>query len=467
MQSGFSILSGIKERFNRFLQDLEEPPTGPRFRFVAWVLVPLLVLIALTAFGRFTGFDLGTAKAIYLAGGNSWAFGEIGFWQFFYHYGTLPATVVIVLAAVGYALSWSMERFRRWRRVFLFVVLSFALSSGVITNLVLKEYWGRPRPRQLLVTGGHQQFEDVLTFDPLSKGKSFPCGHATAGFFFVGGFFLLRHRRRDLALGVLIFGLIFGGLIGLARMVQGGHFFTDVVWSCAICWFSAMGVFYALKLDRHLTGHVSKKPMPIWLKIVSALVAIGLVVGILLGAPYREKRDLFIVDDFAKSGPLTVHLTFAVGEIQIRPGEKLHITGKAWGHGVPTSDIGEYFVVEKRVKDSLVVYYEEVNGRFTELEAEVIADIPWPRLKMLTVSPGDADVHLTVPEFEGTKVLQIGKGSSNLQLVLSGQKIELKEAKSGRLKFLQGEKEHQGNESKGLLLLEIADEFEGIVEIRK
>ncbi len=464
MQRVLSLVSGVKERFDHLLKDLEGKPEGPRFRFFRWVLVPLLVLAVLTAFGRFTGFDLGAAKASYLAGGNSWSFGEIGFWQFLYHYGTLPAMVVIVLAAVGYALSWSMDRFRKWRRVFLFVVLSFAISSGVITNLILKEYWGRPRPRQLLVMGGHQQFEPVLTYDPSSKGKSFPCGHATAGFFFVGGFFLLRRRRRDLAWGALISGLIFGTLIGLARMVQGGHFFTDVVWAGGVCWFSAMGVFYALKLDQSLTGHVSKKPMPIWLKIVSVLVGIGLITGILLGAPYRDNRDLFIVDDFAKSGQLDVNVTFVVGDVEIRDAEKLRITGKAWGHGVPTSDIGEYFQVVKREQVPLVVYFERMNGWFMELEAEVIAEIPWHRLRILTVAPGDADVHIDVPEFEGTRTLQIGPGITDISMTVQGQKIQLKKGKPEQLKFPTGTG-YQGDESKGMLLLEIADDFTGMIEI--
>ncbi len=460
------VFSSAKKRFDLLLRDLAGEPRGPRFRLLRWILVPLLVIGVLTAFGRFTGFDLGAAKAIYLAGENSWSFGQVGFWQFFYHYGTIPAAIILLLSLVGYAASWSIPRFRKWRRVFLFVVLSFAISSGVITNFILKEYWGRPRPRQLLIMGGHQNFEPVLTYDPSSKGKSFPCGHATTGFFFLGGFFLLRRHRRELAWGFLILGLIFGALLGLARMVQGGHFFTDVVWSGAICWFTALGMYYVLKLDRSLVGNVSEKPMPVWLKIVTSLVAIGMITGILLGSPYREARDLFIVENYAKEGALDVNLTLAVGQVQIRGGEKFHITGEAWGHGVPTSDIGEYFVVHDRKPVPLLVYFEEISGWFMELESNLNIDLPWHRLREMVVSTGDAAVLMNVPKFKGTRTLRILNGNSDLQILLQGQEVILKNGDPEKFKFSEDGKKASGSEDNGVLHLEIADAFFGVVDVR-
>jgi len=460
------VFSWAKKRFGLLLRDLAEEPCGPRFRLLRWVIVPLLVLGVLTAFGRFTGFDLGAAKAIYSAGGNFWSFGQIGFWQFFYHYGTIPAMIILLLSLAGYAASWSIPRFRKWRRVFLFVVLSFAISSGVITNFILKEYWGRPRPRQLLVTGGHQKFEPVLTYDPSSKGKSFPCGHATTGFFFLGGFFLLRRHRRELARGFLIVGLVFGALLGLARMVQGGHFFTDVVWSGAICWFTALGMYYVLKLDRSLVGSVSEKPMPVWLKIVTSLVAIGMITGILLGSPYHEDRDLFIVEEYAQEGALDVNLTFSIGDIQIRGGEKFHITGEAWGHGVPTSDIGEYFVVHDRKPVPYLVYFEEIGGWFMELESNLNIDLPWHRLRELVVNTGDAAVQMSVPLFDGSRTLRVSNGSSDLHIALQGQDVVLKKGDPAKLKFPEGGGKYTGNRNKGVLHLEIDADFSGVIEIR-
>jgi len=368
MTNSKAVFNGLKKWWRRFLGELEQPTVEPRFRFVRWVVVPLLVVAALTAFARFAGFDLRAEKAIYVAGGNSWAFGEVGLWKFLYQFGTFPASGIVLLSAITYLASWSMPRFRKWRRVYLFIILSFAVSSGVITNVVLKEFWGRPRPKQVLGMGGHQKFEEALDFHSNSKGKSFPCGHATTGFFFVGGFFLLRRRRRDLARGFLIFGMIFGALMGLARMTQGAHFFTDVVWAGAVSWFTAMGLFYALKLDRSLVGGVSERAMPCWLKIVTGAFGVALLVGVLLGTPYREKRDLFIVEDFAKSGPLDVSLTFLTGDILMKPGAEFHLTGEAWGHGLPISGIGEGFVVVHGQEASRVIYVEDLDGWFMELE---------------------------------------------------------------------------------------------------
>ena len=460
------ILSNWKASTNRLLRDLEEAPSGPRFRFVRWVVIPLLILAVLTAFGRFTGFDLGAEKAIYRAGGNSWSFGESGFWKFLYNNGSALAAVSVILSFVGFLLSWSTERFRKWRRAFLFAPLFLMISSGVIVNGILKEHWGRPRPKQLLVFGGHQEFEPVLTYDPSSKGKSFPCGHATTGFFFLGGFFLLRRHRKGLARGFLAFGLIFGVLMGLARMTQGGHFFTDVVWTGAICWFTAMGLYYALKLDRSLIGRYSDKPMPFWLKITTFVLGAGMIAGILLASPYRDKRDLFIVDEFAKSGNLDLNMVFAVGNVTIEKGEKFKITGEAWGHGVPTSFIKEYFVVDKVSAASRVVYAEDISGWFRELESNLEVRVPWQRLRKLLIRTGDASVELNVPVFVGERALWVGKGNADLKVLLHGQAIELKSGDSAKLKNLDGTDYHgDGDKTKGAIILEITDDFEGNIVI--
>jgi hypothetical protein len=63
------------------------------------------------------------------------------------------------------------------------------------------------------------------------------------GYLFVALFFLRREApRAALLLGG--FGLVYGSLVGLARMVQGAHFPTDVLWALGLIWMTAAGLHY-------------------------------------------------------------------------------------------------------------------------------------------------------------------------------------------------------------------------------
>ena len=46
------------------------------FRPVRWALIPLFILIFVTVIVRLGNFDFAAQKAIYVAGGDSWEFGN-------------------------------------------------------------------------------------------------------------------------------------------------------------------------------------------------------------------------------------------------------------------------------------------------------------------------------------------------------------------------------------------------------
>ena len=105
-----------------------------------------------------------------------------------------------------------------------------ALGPGLLANVVLKDHWGRARPTQIEAFGGTRQFTPApLPASQCTRNCSFVSGHAALGFSLVGFAFLLptaRWRRRAIAAT-----LGFGALIGLVRIVQGGHFLSDVVYA--------------------------------------------------------------------------------------------------------------------------------------------------------------------------------------------------------------------------------------------
>ncbi|MDF1753083.1 MAG: phosphatase PAP2 family protein [Verrucomicrobiales bacterium] len=441
---------------------IEEGPKGPVFRPFRWVVLPLILLALFSVISRLGNFDLEIQKAIYLAGGNSWDFGERSLWWFLYHFGTIPAAVICGLAVLGFILSLFRDKWKRWRQCFLFVILLGIIGPGVVSNLILKEHWGRPRPRAVEGLGGQSKFEPVLTIDKSSNGKSFPCGHATMGYFFMGGFFLLRRYRRDWAWFFLIFGLCLGFFMGVARMCQGGHFFSDVIWAGAIMYFVAMVLYYDLRLHKGLARDPDNKPVPLWMKVVVPVAGLALMGGILLATPYREVRNYRIITEQGATDPLHVLLTFKAGTISVKPGEKYLVTGEAWGHGVPTSKVAVHFVEYQHGDMTVVEYKERMSGHFTEVEQNLSVEVPWARSRFLTINASDCHVDVELPDEDETKGITVAQGNGTVSFKLKQAEWSWAD-EADRAKY--GEPTDSVNS--GSLRIDIQDNFEGKIILNR
>lgn len=388
-----------------------------------WVVLPLVLALGASLLIRVSGFDLLVERAIYAAGGESWRFGKISLWDFLYRHGTKPVTVVSLGALIGYIASGRFRRLRRWRAVFLFLFLLGLLAPGVITNGVLKEHWPRPRPREVLELGGHREFLSVLSYDPEAEGKSFPCGHCTAGFYFVGLFFLLRRHSRRYARWALIGALLFGTFMGIARMVQGGHFPSDVIWGGMVCWLTAVGLDRVFRFEKGALREPVRKRVPLPAKLAVAGLGLAFLGGALVATPYEDERDWFPVEESTATDPLRARLAFATGEVAIADGERVRISGKAWGHGVPTSRVTETFQEVKHDWGTLIAYRERLSGWFAEVRVDIRVELPRERLQRLHLELGEAEATLdfrresgergnplrvTVANGEGTLAIQAG-----------------------------------------------------------
>lgn len=67
-------------------------------------------------------------------------------------------------------------------------------------------------------------------------GRCFPAGHASSGFAFVGGYFVFRRQRPDIARSWLAVSILAGLLLGLAQQLRGAHFMSHTLWTGWICW---------------------------------------------------------------------------------------------------------------------------------------------------------------------------------------------------------------------------------------
>lgn len=212
-------------------------------------LVPILLLALGTLLIRIWDLDLRLSSYFYSAAGNWRGKGVLAL-DWLYDFGTLPALLTALLGLGVVIAGLFRQRLRVWRKNGLYLALVMLLGPGLVVNAVLKEYWGRPRPRNVVEFRGRYAFEPVLTIDPGSPGESFPSGHASMGFYFFALHFVLRRRHRLGSLLFLLLGLVYGSGMGVVRLAQGGHFASDVLWSGALVWLICAGLYYLLRLHR-------------------------------------------------------------------------------------------------------------------------------------------------------------------------------------------------------------------------
>lgn len=149
------------------------------------------------------------------------------------------------VAVGGLMLAW-LFRHRvawlgvgRWRRM-LAVALVMLLGAGVLVNGVFKAQWGRPRPHMVSEFGGTWVFQPALQTGGKCRGNcSFVSGHSATGYALMGLGMMGAARTRRRWLGV---GLAAGLGLGVARITQGGHFLSDVVFAGLVVWATHLAV---------------------------------------------------------------------------------------------------------------------------------------------------------------------------------------------------------------------------------
>src|SRR5215469_2978958 len=160
----------------------------------------------------------------------------------------LPAFAAIVLK-----LIWPRRRMLIEARAALFLIATLALGPGVLTNLILKDHWGRPRPIDVQQFGGEYRFEPW--WDPRGKcpnNCSFIAGEPSGAFWTLAPAALAPPPLQPVAYGA---ALAFGVGLGAFRMAAGAHFFSDVVFAGVLIYlvvFTAHGLIYrwpATRLD--------------------------------------------------------------------------------------------------------------------------------------------------------------------------------------------------------------------------
>ncbi len=231
--------------------------------------LPAGILAAGTLLFRLTDLDLLIESQFYIPG-DGWIHKQNAFWRFVYDYGPLPGILLTIAALAAFTASFRWPGLVTGRKVALFVVLLLLLGPGLIVNGYFKPYWGRPRPRFVQEFDGPHPFLYVWQKGVAGQGHSFPSGHASMGFFLLAPYFIVRGRSCKGERLSLVLGLGAGLLIGMARMVQGGHFPSDVFWAGGFVYFCGLGLAYWLRLPESLVP-AKTRPVPLSRPVVKLL----------------------------------------------------------------------------------------------------------------------------------------------------------------------------------------------------
>ncbi len=112
-------------------------------------------------------------------------------------------------------------------RASLFGLGGLILGPGLIVNGILKEFWGRARPREITEFGGEAVFSQAWAIsDQCARNCSFVSGEASSAFWLVSlAFVVPRHWRTT----ILATTLVIAVAVSFTRLTFGGHFLSDVL----------------------------------------------------------------------------------------------------------------------------------------------------------------------------------------------------------------------------------------------
>lgn len=172
--------------------------------------------------------------------------------KFIYHYGHLLAVLTGIFAflSITYMALRKVDLLFGFRKkIYIFMVLAILVGPALIVNTVLKENFGRARPKDIVEFGGNKEFTKPLSIsNQCDTNCSFVSGHSSTGFYFCAVALIFSSRKKKL---VFWAGILLGTVIGLTRIIAGGHFASDIYFSFVAVYLPALLLHYWMFLDEH------------------------------------------------------------------------------------------------------------------------------------------------------------------------------------------------------------------------
>ncbi len=230
-----------------------------KLRYVDIVLFILCCVIFIV----FPNLDLATARFFYDDIQSDFVAKQYPWMEFIYwlfakiKFLLLP--LLIGLAIFFYRKNRHGPASKKW--LYTFLLCSLICGPGILVNVILKDNSiGRARPVHIVEFGGEKTFTRAFEYSgQCRKNCSFVSGHAAMGFFFIGLGWVFNSRI------AFYLGFVIGIVVGGVRVVQGGHFLSDVVLGFWAVYFvnMALAYWFGLVSPRDFIFGVAEKHQPL------------------------------------------------------------------------------------------------------------------------------------------------------------------------------------------------------------
>lgn len=364
------------------------PPRRRHFLLSGHLLIPVLILALTSILFRNYDWDLEAQAFLYR---EAWSLGEHPALRALYHYGNIPALLTVLYCLYALARIFFAGTAVTYSKLWLYPILVLILGPGLLVNSILKDNWGRPRPRDITEFGGKYAYESPLEYDNSSPGKSFPCGHATMGFFFYALAFVAGRKSRLRFFVLTVFATLFGSAIGFARMAQGGHFLSDVIWAGALIYLVSFALWRALSLDtRPLSERRGgAKVLKGWQKALIVLLGPLIILAVMLASPYHTLQNL----ESTAKGDYHLEIDVSLANMELSFGDSLAVHNVVSGFGFPSSKAR----FTRYLKGDTLSFVQKKKGFFTEFNAMVTVMVDTLHCKSLRLNLLDGELVLRIP----------------------------------------------------------------------
>ncbi len=202
--------------------------------------VPTLLMLAATGLLHVSHADQWLADTIYAAGGQAWVWRRAWITNDLIHDGGRTLVGVLALGVLGaWLLSFVHPHGQRWRSPSLYLLCTALLAVALVN--ILKEVTQVDCPWDLVRYGGENLPTAFFAEAPSGQepGRCYPAGHASAGYCWIGLYFLARQFRPRLRLPALLAPLGLGLVFGVAQQLRGAHFLSHDLMTLYLCWMTA------------------------------------------------------------------------------------------------------------------------------------------------------------------------------------------------------------------------------------
>lgn len=214
------------------------PPADP---FRAAVLLVAAIALSFAVFALWPGLDLAVSNLFYRPGAG-FPVADVAVIEVL-RLALWRLSGLMVLAALLFLLlsrATGRAPFQVPGRVWGFILLVYAFGTGLLVHCLLKPYWGRARPAQVIEFGGTAQFTPPWQISQeCARNCSFVSGEVSGAVAFSVGLWAILtaldwrlppawHRRgRIVAVAIPL-------ATGLQRLASGRHFLSDIVLSALL-----------------------------------------------------------------------------------------------------------------------------------------------------------------------------------------------------------------------------------------